>query len=204
MRYLSIAISLSLIFPFCAYGQVKGISCESTFSDKGTAFEISDPQSLEGVYHITIVPTWDAKASTASGELHLYWEERYIAMQNVHTYRVPQQFPLVGYITGDFRGATILNFNEKMGRKDPLNPGVRFYDDLHILKIPGDEAVDPECPDCINICTDCPTLTFKFEKMVDGIIVGSWSHDLGFMATKNSEGISINRASGYFCAEPQN
>jgi hypothetical protein len=202
MRNLISAVFLFLIFSAYAYGQASPSDCDSTLLDKGRKFTISEPKLLEGNYNFTIVPTWDTQAKRATGKLHLYWEEGYESMQNGHKFRVPQNFPLVGYIKGDFSKATILNFNEELNRKDPMDPGVRFYSDTDILRIPGEEPVDPSCLNCINICADCPTLTFHYEKIVNGTIVGKWSHDLGIMKTKNSEGEWVYEATGFFCAEP--
>lgn len=204
MRNLILAVFILSSFSVCAFGQTNSANCDSALLDKGGKFIISEPKLLEGVYNFTIVPTWDPQAKKATGKLHLYWEERYEAMQNNQKFRVPQKFPLVGYIEGDFSKATILNFNEDMNRKDPMNPGVRYYDDKGILRIPGEKPVDPSCTNCINICADCPMLTFEFKKVMNGTIVGIWSHDLGIMGTKNSEGEWINEATGFFCAEPQN
>lgn len=204
MRNLVLAVFLILYLSVCAYGQTKPKNCDRTLLDKGRIFIPSEPKSLEGTYNFTIVPTWDPQAKKATGKLHLYWEERYEAMQSNQKFRVPQKFPLVGYIEGDFSKATILNFNEIMNRKDPMNPGVRYYSDQGILKIPGEEPVDPSCQNCINFCMDCPMLTFQFTKNINGTIVGTWSHDMGIMKTKNSEGEWVNEATGFFCAEPQN
>jgi hypothetical protein len=204
MRNLILAVFLLSSFSVYTYGQTRSINCDSTLLDKGRKFTTPEPKSLEGDYDFTIVPTWDPQARRATGKLHLYWEERYEAMQNNQKFRVPQKFPLIGYIEGDFSKAMILNFNEDMNRKDPMNPGVRYFDDKGILKVPGEEPVDPSCQNCINICADCPMLTFEFKKIINGTIVGIWSHDMGIMKIKNSGGKWVNEATGFFCAEPQN
>jgi hypothetical protein len=204
MRNLISTIFLYLIFSACTYGQASLTNCDTIILEEGTNFTTSEPKLLEGTYNLTFIPNWNNQARRATGKLYLYWEEQYISMQNNHNLRVPQKFPLIGYIEGDFSNATILNFNEKMSRKDPMNPGVRFYNDTSILRIPGEEPVDPSCQNCINICADCPILTFQFEKVFNGTIAGKWSHDLGIMKAKNSAGEWVHEATGFFCAEPIN
>lgn len=37
---------------------------------------------MEGSYEFTMVPTWDSQAETATGELHLSWEDQYQKLQD--------------------------------------------------------------------------------------------------------------------------
>src|SRR5699024_1514271 len=110
IRHLIFLIFLFTGFTALVYGQTNSFNCERSLLNKGDEFKVLEPKSLEGTYQFTIVPTWDPKAEKATVELHLFWEERYVALQADSMYTPLVYHPLIGYTIGDFQSATRADF----------------------------------------------------------------------------------------------
>ena len=202
MRKVIFVVFILFSLPSWSLGQ-NFFNCDKNLLNSGEKFKITNPKSLAGTYDFTIVPNWDPEAERASVELHLFWENRYVELQDDSMHTPLVNHPLVGYTKGSFQNATSANFNEKMGQTDPFDPGIRYYADEKTLKSPG-RSVDPSCRKCMNLSTDGPTFNFHIVRNIDGLLVGKWTEGFGIMKMKNSEGEWVNEATGFFCAKPKN
>ena len=171
--------------------------------NEGQIFDIAKPKLLAGTYNFTMIPNWDPQAKKATGKLNLIWDERTKALQADSVYHHYAKYPLIGYAKGNFEPATSANLNDELAKNDSLDPGLRFFSNNNILRMPGGE-VYPDCPSCIGINADGPVIEFKIKRTVNGVLVGKWTEDFGIFERENSEGKVIGEATGYFCAEPVN
>lgn len=190
LSLFSIPLS-GILFPF---------ECNHNLLNEGVEFDIENPKELEGTYKLTLVPTWDFEAEVSIVELTLIWEHRYKDLESNSFNSTYVENPLIGFINGEIQNSTAFNISDKLSVSDPFNPALRFIADTNSLRFPGGK-VDPECEECISMDVDGTEFELQFKRNINGIYVGEWAEDFGILSIKNSEGKSINKDIGYFCAE---